>query len=401
MTQVHSSDTDNKYRRWQLILGADESGALPALNKEDRHLAEILATLYDQAPQGSGKRRGTLARSAPKAAKWLGDIRRYFPVSVVQVIQQDAFERLGLKEMLLEPEFLAVMQADVHLAADLISLREVMPAQTLDSARMVVAKLVDELLQRFARHTVQTLRGALNKSQRTRRPRSADIDWARTIAANLRHYQAQYKTVIPERLVGFLRHSRQQHLKEEVILCVDQSGSMASSVVYSSVFAAVLASIPALKTGLVCFDTVVNDLSDMLDDPVKVLFGIQLGGGTDIGQALAYCQQKITQPAKTHLVLISDLYEGGNQQQLLARAASLLRQGVNIIVLLALSDDGHPAYHARIAKALAGMGIAVFSCTPDKFPGLMACALKREDIAAWAANADINTVRGDGTGGIT
>jgi VWA domain containing CoxE-like protein len=143
----------------------------------------------------------------------------------------------------------------------------------------------------------------------------------------------------------------------------------------------------------VCFDTAILDLTDELADPVEVLFGVQLGGGTDINAALAYCETKITRPARTHLILISDLYEGGNAAAMLERAASLVASGVNLIVLLALSDNGRPSYHANYAGKLAALGCPVFACTPDLFPDLMAAALRRDDIAAWAAARDIALVR--------
>ena len=193
-------------------------------------------------------------------------------------------------------------------------------------------------------------------------------------------------------MVGYGRYARRSNL-EQVILCVDQSGSMGTSVVYSSIFAAVLASIPAIATKLVVFDTAIVDLTEDLKDPVDVLFGVQLGGGTDINQALAYCERLVAEPTKTHLVLISDLYEGGNAAEMLARAKALVAGGVNVIVLLALNDDGRPAYDTNHAAAFAVMGCPVFACTPDQFPELMATALKRGDLWAWAASRDIALVR--------
>jgi Mg-chelatase subunit ChlD len=249
-------------------------------------------------------------------------------------------------------------------------------------------------MRRLEHTTRETLRGALNRSQRTRRPRHADIDWPRTIGANLRHYQAQHRTVIPETLVGHTRHTKTRAELDHVILCVDQSGSMATSVVYSSIFAAVMASIPGLSTKLICFDTAIVDLTDQLADPVEVLFGVQLGGGTDINAALAYCENQIENPAKTHLVLITDLYEGGDAASMLARAAAIKQNGVNLIVLLALSDAGHPAYEAKHAEAIASLGCPVFACTPDQFPSMMAAALTGKDLRSWAAEADIALIRG-------
>ena len=378
-------------RRWMLALGAEENTLLV---ERDRRLSAALTALY-----GSGdgeKGRGGLGGSAPRVAKWLGDIREFFPTPVVQVVQRDAFERQGLKQMLLEPEFLATVEADVSLVADLISLRAVMPDKTRDTARAVVAKVVAELLERLERRTAEAIRGALDRSRRTRRPRFVDIDWPRTIRANLRHYQPEHGTVVPESLVGFMRHQRRLADLDEVVLCVDQSGSMASSVVYASIFAAVMASLPVVSTKLVCFDTAIVDLTEELADPVEVLFGVQLGGGTDINAAVAYCAERIERPAKSHLILVTDLYEGGNADALVGRLGRLVGSGVNVITLLALTDEGRPSYDPRLAERVAALGVPVFACTPDQFPDLMAIALRREDVAGWAADQDIKLVRADG-----
>ncbi len=377
-----------RQRRWRLALG-DPDGGGEGLSADDLRIDKALSALYGQRDRPAAG----LGGSAPRVARWLGDVREFFPTPIVQVIQKDAFERLGLKRMLLEPEFLQAMEADVHLVADLISLNAAMPEKTKATAREVVDKVVRELLERLEQKTAEAVRGALNRSKRTRRPRFNDVDWARTIRANLRHYQPDYGTVVPEQLVGFVRRARTLTDLEEVVLCVDQSGSMASSVVYSSIFAAVMASLPGVDTKLVCFDTTIVDLTEMLEDPVDVLFGVQLGGGTDINQAVAYCEDQIRQPSKPPLILITDLCEGGDAEQLLARAASLIDSGVNLIVLLALSDEGRAWHDENMAAAFAALGCPVFACTPDQFPDLMACALQREDVAAWAADNDIALVR--------
>jgi Mg-chelatase subunit ChlD len=395
-----SSAGGDRERRWRLAVGADDAQA-SMLSAEDRRLSAALDALYGDGNgqdegRGSRKRRGGLGRSAPKVAQWMGDIRSFFPQQVVQIIQKDAFERLDLKQMLMEPEFLKAIEADVNLVADLISLRNVMPSKTKDLARSVIADIVAKLIERLERKTAEAIRGALDKSRRTNRPRQRDIDWRRTIQANLRHYQPEHKTVVPEKLVGFMRRQRRLIDLDEVVLCVDQSGSMASSVIYASIFAAVMASLPVVKTRLVCFDTAIVDLTDELTDPVEVLFGVQLGGGTDINRAVAYCAERIERPMKSHFVLITDLYEGGNGQEMLQRLAALVRTGVNVVVLLALTDQGRPAYDSTMAGSVAQLGIPVFTCTPDHFPDLMAAALRRDDIAAWAASADIKLVYPDG-----
>ena len=267
-----------------------------------------------------------------------------------------------------------------------------MPEKTKETAREVIAKVVAELMERLERKTAEALRGAVDKSRRTSRPRFSDIDWPRTIQKNLHTWQPEHQTVIPERLVGFMRKQRRIVDLDEVILCVDQSGSMAPSVIYASIFSAVMASLPVVKTKLICFDTPILDLTDQLQDPVDVLFGVQRGGGTDINQAVAYCENKIEAPSKAHLVLITDLYEGGDAKELLARVGRLMGLGVNVIILLALSDQGKPFYDPALSAKMAALGAPVFACTPDQFPDLMAAALRRDDIRTWAASEDIKVI---------
>jgi Mg-chelatase subunit ChlD len=381
-----------RMRRWRLVLGGgDADGTGSDLTGDDPGRDDVLDALYgDGGGDSEGRaRRGALGRSSPRVARWLGDIRRYFPASVVSVMQRDAMERLGLAQLLLEPELLGRVQPDVHLVGTLLSLRKAIPEQSRETARAVVRHVTDQLERRLASPTRQAVTGALHRAARTRRPRPSDIDWGRTVAVNLRHYQPEYKTVIPERLVGYGRRSPQA--AKEIILCLDQSGSMAASVVYASVFGAVLAQVRALSTRVVAFDTAVVDLTDQLDDPVDLLFGVQLGGGTDISAALTYCAGVIGRPRDTILVLISDLFEGGDPDAMLATAGALVASGVTVIALLALSDEGAPAYDHDHAAALAALGVPAFACTPDQFPDLMAAAITGSDLTTWTAAQGIHT----------
>lgn len=361
--------------RWRLILGqtADAEQEI-TLDGEETAMDQVLEALYDS------QRRGGLGRSSPNINRWLGDIRKYFPTPVVQVMQRDALERLGLSQMLLEPELLASIEPDVHLVGALLALQKVMPDKTRDTARQVVRQVVEAVEKRLRSPLLAALRGPLHRAARNRRPRAADIDWPRTIRQNLRHYQPEYKTIILEKLTGYARKS--QSLRH-VILLSDQSGSMADSVVYAGILGAVLASIRALRTNLVVFDTAVVDLTDHLSDPVELLFATQLGGGTDIHRALAYTQTLVRTPQDTIVVLISDLFEGGDRAQMLRKAAELKQAGVSVLALLALSDAGAPAYDHDNAAALAALEIPVFACTPDQFPELLAAAIARQDLRAW------------------
>ncbi len=389
-------DESERLRRWRLILGKDaqegmcsatgegKSGSLE-LSKHDLGMDRVLEALYDS------DRSAGLGSSSPNVARWLGDIRTYFPSSTVRIMQKDALERLNLKQMLLEPEMLEQVEADVHLVASLLSLSKVIPEKTKDTARQVVRKVVEELERKLANPLLQAVRGSLNRATRTYRPRYNEVDWDRTIRLNLKNYQPEHGTIIAERLVGY---GHKRSALRDIVLCVDQSGSMASSVVYSGIFGAVLATLRAVSTRMVVFDTSVVDLTEDLHDPVDLLFGTQLGGGTDINLALTYCQQIITRPTQTILVLITDLYEGGSREGMLRRAAELVGSGVQVVCLLALSDQGAPGFDRYNAAALAEMGIPAFACTPDLFPDLMAAAIQRQDLGMWAARNDIVTARG-------
>ncbi len=376
---------DEGARRWRLILGGREAdGTGMDLRASDLELDRVLEALYDS------DRRGGLGASAPNVARWLGDIREYFPASVVQVMQRDAIERLDMRRLLLEPEMLESLEPDVHLVANLIALSSAIPARTRETARAVVRRVVDALTEKLAEPTRQAVNGALQRSARKRRPRHSEIDWPRTIRANLKHYQPEHRTVIPEIRIGY---GRRRKSMRQIVLCIDQSGSMAASVVYSAIFGAVLATLPAVSTSLVVFDTAVVDLTDQLDDPIDLLFSTRLGGGTDINRAVAYCQGLVTAPHDTVFVLISDLFEGGVETEFMKRAAALVASGVQLVALLALSDEGAPAYNAGLAAQLATLGVPAFACTPDRFPELMAAAIQRADLRDFAAAGASNQQR--------
>ncbi len=381
-----------RLRRWRLVLGpaADTDTSELRLGGDDLRVDQVLAAVYDAPPRRSGgQRQGGLGRSGPAVSRWLGDIRRYFPTSVVQVLQRDAIERLDLRRLLVEPEVLSSLEPDVHLVSMLLELSRLLPDAARDTARVVVRAVVDQIEARLAQRTRQAVTGALHRSARTRRPRPADIDWGRTIHANLRHYLPEHRTVVPERLVGYGR--RQQAIERDIVLAIDQSGSMAESIVYAGVLASVLASLRTLRTSVIAFDTSVVDLTADVNDPVDLLFGVQLGGGTDIDGAVAYCETLITRPADTVLVLLSDLFEGGVRDALVARVGRLVRSGVTCVGLLALSDEGAPSFDREHAAELAAAGMVSFACTPDAFPDLIAAAIEGRDLQEWAGSAGLVT----------
>ncbi|MDA1017523.1 MAG: VWA domain-containing protein [Planctomycetota bacterium] len=381
-------------KRWRLVLGNSAndalggmcpSGADMTLSAAQQEMDEALAAIYDETEgeTESDRRQAGLGGSSPRLSKWLGDIRTYFTEDVVTVIQQDAIERKGLDQLLFEPELLKNVQPNVQLVGTLMSLSGRIPERTKETARMVVRAVVDKIRLALEQPIRQAVMGALNRNEHSPIPNVSSIDWKWTIGRNLKNYNKELGRIIPERVWFFSRAQRTNNWT--VIVDMDQSGSMADSVVYGAVCGSIFASLPALDTRVVAFDTEVVDLTEKCgDDPVDMLFGVQLGGGTDINKSVGYCEQFITDPSRTLFVLLTDLYEGGNEAQLVRRLADMVESGVRVLCLLALSDHGVPYFDDRLARKLAGLGIPCFGCTPQKLPELLEGALRGDDLQALA-----------------
>ncbi|WP_058304143.1 VWA domain-containing protein [Gorillibacterium timonense] len=388
-------------KRWRLILGAaseerlqqavGDAAGQALLDGEGALMDDALAAIYDGTSGASGSDSGSsntgparsrtagLGASSPKLAKWLGDVRSFFPPDIVSVIQADAVERKGLTQLLFEPELLSQVKPDIGMVATLLTLKGQIPERTKETARKLVREVVDDIVKRLAQDLTRAVTGALNRRQHSPLPSSTGLDWTTTIRKNLKHYDAERKLLIPEKVYFFDRARRSKEWT--VILDIDQSGSMANSVIYASIAGSIFASLPSLDTHVVAFDTEVVDLSEQCaDDPVDMLFGIQLGGGTDINKSITYCESFITEPRKTIFLLISDLYEGGNRTEMIRRLRDMHESGVKTICLLALADDGVPSYDEDVAKKLAQFGIPCFGCSPDKLPELIEGALKGVDL---------------------
>jgi Mg-chelatase subunit ChlD len=357
--------------RWRLVLGApppDSSGGglwsdAEAVVQGDSSLTGIdraLGFLYgEQQDRSAG-----LGGSNPYLPKWLGDIRRYFPQPVVSFMEKDAIEQKGLKQLLLEPETLQTLEKNVGLVSTILSFKGMMPEKTRQTARQVVGEIAAELRKKLENQTRQTLLGAMRRDRHSPLRVARNLDLRRTVREGLKHYRPELGKIIPER-VYFYANQRRYH-EWRVIILVDQSGSMGESVVYSSIIAAVFASISALDTRLIYFDTSVADVSDQLSDPVELLFGVQLGGGTDIARAVSYGASLVSQPEKTLFLLITDLYEGGSPPALLQQLAALKESRAQVLCVLALNDAGKASYNEGLARKVAALDIPTFAATPDK-----------------------------------
>ena len=373
--------------RWRLILGSESEKRFTdmggeTLSPEEMMMDQALAAIYGGEGESISRRGAGRGASSPHIARWLGDLRRLFDSETVAVVQNDAIERKGLKQLLLEPELLDNLEPDLQMASTLLMLKDQIPKKSKENARRFIRRIVEDINKMLENDMRRAVTAALNKRAHSPLPSAAAIDFPTTIRRNLKHYNPSLGAVIPERVYFFDRSSRVN--RWHVILDIDQSGSMGDSILYSSVMACILASMSAVQTHVVAFDTQIMDLTPLCADPVDLLFGFQMGGGTDIAKSVAYCEGLVEEPGKTLFFLISDLEEGGNRAALLRRIQALHDAGVTVIVLLAIADGGKAYYDETTAQRIANLGIPCFACPPDRLPELLERALKRQDLSGFA-----------------
>ena len=373
--------------RWRLVLGAQSEDAFArmgggGLSEEQFLMDQALSAIYGGPGEGFGAGGAGNGPSAPHLSKWLGDLRSLFDSETVAVVQNDAIERKGLRQLLLEPELLEGLEPDLDMASTLLMLKDQIPKKSKEAARAFIRKIVESINKMLESDMRRAVTAALNRRAQSPLPSAAAIDFRGTIRRNLKNYDPALGTIIPDRVLFFDRSSRVN--RWHVILDIDQSGSMGSSILYSSVMACILASMSAVRTNVVAFDTQIMDLTPLCEDPVDLLFGFQMGGGTDIAKSIAYCQTLVEAPAKTLFFLISDLEEGGNRAALLRRLEEMKESGVTVVVLLAIADGGKPYYDAQTAQRIAEMDIPCFACAPEKLPQLLERALKGQDLSGFA-----------------
>ena len=382
---------EEQVRRWRLILGQESedrfSGMANAPLSQDQDLMDqALAAIYNRTESGGFGSSSTGGRGAghgpsnPQISRWLGDVRSLFDKELVTVIQSDAMNRCGLKQLLFEPELLENLEPDINLASTILALKEQIPKRSKESVRAFIKKIVEEINKLLEQDIRRAVTAAVNKRKHSPIPSAAALDYKMTISRNLKHYNHELKTIVPEHFYFFDRTSTTAANKWTVILDIDQSGSMGESVIYSSIISCILASMSSIKTRIVAFDTNIVDLTEKSDDPVDLLFGFQLGGGTDINKSIAYCEQFIENPSKTLFFLISDLEEGGNRAAFLRKMEDLKSSGVTVVSLLALADGGRPYYDSQMAQKIAGLGIPCFACSPQMLPTLLEKALKGQSL---------------------
>lgn len=383
-------DTNDRLRRWRLILGSEAQkrmegmGDGPDLSQEDLMMDTALDAIYNRDMKfgfGGGAGKGA---SSPQISRWLGDVRTLFDKDIVKIIQSDAMERCGLKQLIFEPELLENIEPDMHMASMILTLKDQIPKQSKENAREFIRKIVEQINALLETDLKRAVTASINRKLHSPIPSVSALDFQTTIRKGIKDYNTKLKKIIPQKYYFFERSATTAANKYTVILDIDQSGSMGESVIYSSIMSCILASMSAIKTKVVAFDTNIVDLSEKCEDPIDLLFGFTLGGGTDIEKSIKYCTKYIENPKKTIFFLISDLEEGGNRAGLLRRLTQMKEDGVIVICLLAISDSGKPYYDANMAQRIANNGIPCFAAAPQMLPRLLEKAMKNEDMSEFA-----------------
>ena len=380
-------DTNDRLRRWRLILGSEAQkrmegmGDGPDLSQEDLMMDTALDAIYNRDMKfgfGGGAGKGA---SSPQISRWLGDVRTLFDKDIVKIIQSDAMERCGLKQLIFEPELLENIEPDMHMASMILTLKDQIPKKSKENEREFIRKIVEQINALLETDLKRAVTASINRKLHSPIPSASALDFQTTIRKGIKDYNTKLKKIIPQKYYFFERSATTAANKYTVILDIDQSGSMGESVIYSSIMSCILASMSAIKTKVVAFDTNIVDLSEKCEDPIDLLFGFTLGGGTDIEKSIKYCTKYIENPKKTIFFLISDLEEGGNRAGLLRRLTEMKEDGVIVICLLAISDSGKPYYDANMAQRIANNGIPCFAAAPQMLPRLLEKAMKKEDMS--------------------
>ncbi len=357
--------------RWRLILGRFSQDGLggAGMDGDMKRMDVALDYLYGREYRGRGMRDpdgsmrpGTLDASQLTLPDWLREVRDLFPQETVEVIERHALDRYGMTELVTDPEVLEKMEPNEDLLRALLTFKHMMKGEVLEMARRIIRRVVEDLKRRLSDQVRPVLWGKLNRFNHSPLKVAQNLDWRRTLRANLKHYDPARGQILPERFFFFSRVQR--HLPWHVILAIDESGSMLDSVIHSAVMAGILAGLPALKVSLVVFDTAVVDLSGQVDDPAEALMSMQLGGGTDIAGALTYCETLIDHPARTVLIVVTDFCEGGPPLRLVTTVKRIREGGARVLGLAALDPQAKPSYDRQMADRLVLAGAEVAALTP-------------------------------------
>jgi Mg-chelatase subunit ChlD len=378
------ASSEEAMQRWRLVLGRfaePQLGSCGGSDSRQSRMDRVLDHLYGREYSGRGVRGQSARRGAGAGGEadsrlggdadsilavpdWIQQVRELFPSDTVEIIERHALDRYGMTELVTDSEVLRKLEPSYELLKAILAFKGLMQGEVLDVARNIVRQVVGELRRKLARDVRRALWGRLNKQRRSRLKVLRNLDWRRTIRANLKNYDRQRKQMVLGTLCFFSRI--EHHMPWHIIMAVDCSGSMMDSVIYSAVMAGIFKGLPALRVSLAAFDTSVVDLSDEVDDPTELLMSVQLGGGTNIDAALQYCESLVRTPTRTIVILVTDFFEGASPTGMVATIKRLCESGVRVIGLAALDAVAQPAYDRQMAERCVAAGADVAALTPER-----------------------------------
>jgi Mg-chelatase subunit ChlD len=375
--------------RWRLVLGSagenhnltfgDDGGELERIEELVGFLFETPedgAGIGVDSPGRGGKRdsRGGREDSTMTVPSWVEQVRELFPRQAREILEKELIQRRGINELLQAPKILETIEPNVELVKTLLTHKSLLNSETRVLARNLINKVVSDIKEKLKVQVAKSLTGANRRDKHSPRKVFRNLDLKTTVRRNLHNYDVNRQRLIVDRLYFYAAERKLQPW--HVIVTVDQSGSMLDSAIFSAIMASIFAELPAVQTSLILFDTQVVDLSGQVGQPVDVLLSIQLGGGTDITQALHYATQLTREPARTIVVLITDFYEGRPEEDLIRQTRMMYESGIRMIGLGALGYNARPQYNKSTARKLRKSGMDILVCTPEKLADCMAAIIR-------------------------
>lgn len=378
-----SADKSTNLARWRLVLGKYAKPKMPdCLSGEQQRMENALETLYSREYKGRGVRQdsklgpGSLDPSQLNVPQWLNEIKELFPKSTCEKITKHALDRYQMSEIIQDPETLRSMEPSTDLLAAVLSLKGSMRGPVLAEARRLIARVIEELKRKMMAEIMNAITGQRNRFRHSSHKIAQNFDPKDTIRRNLKNWNKDRQQLVVEHPRFFQRVKKT--MPWDIILCIDQSGSMVNSIIHSAVMAGILAGLPALRVRLVVFDTSIVDLSEYVSDPVEILMSVQLGGGTLIGEAMKYCERLVSTPRRTVFVLVTDFCEGGDPRTMIASCRRMREAGVRLIGLASLDEGANPYFDEKVAGRMAAEGMEIAALTPIELAHWLAGVIQKQ-----------------------
>ncbi|MDE7395945.1 MAG: VWA domain-containing protein [Clostridiales bacterium] len=357
--------------RWNIILGNEEEyGAFSTGKKGDAaesfgRLGYLLDYIYGESDKRRGDITGGTGKSVYTVPDWVREAKDTLPPHGFEVITNHAIGKFNITELLADENVLSSVRPDIDVLKKVLSFKSVLPPESMERVKELVRRVSKELSEKMKQEVRPALYGAIRSFNHCYHGDLHSLDVQATIRRNLKTYDSVTRRIYPMKMV--FRENADKTVKRRLILLVDESGSMLDSVINTALLAGILANTAFLEVKIAVFDTQVVDLTDKCGDITELLFAVQLGGGTDIGSALSYGLQLMTEPKQTTVVLISDLADGCGYKKMYAAAQSIVDSGAKFLALTALDyNEGGASYDSSAAEKLTRIGVKVAAKTPKE-----------------------------------